>query len=109
MRGVEILGRSNRDANGPRRGLIGASDRHVPKNRVARLVINCIEKNELLEIAIGVEDLNAAVAAIGYVQISITIGPNVMRIPDFSRIFIRMCSTFAGPAPLLDPVAVLVK
>ncbi len=76
---------------------------------MACFVVWHVEKDELFEIAVGVEDLNAPVTAVGYVQISLAINSNIVRIADVSGIFVGVRAARAWFAPLLDPVSVFLS
>src|ERR1700680_1098959 len=74
-----------------------------------RLVVGHIQENELLEISVQVEYLNAAVAAIGGVEVAVAIDSDVVRIPEMTGIFIGVDSARSGSSPMLDPVPVFVE
>ncbi len=88
--GEQILRRPIRDANRPRRGLVRHFDRHVAKHRVTRLVVWNSKEDELLEISVSVEDLNAPVTAISNIYVPLSINSNVMGVAKLTGVFIRV-------------------
>src|SRR5229473_1196622 len=84
--GEEILRRAiGRDAKRPgstriRRVWIG-----VAQCRMPFFVVRHIEPDELLEVAIGIEHLDASISPIGDVHVSLSVDLHVMRIPKLAR------------------------
>ena len=76
---------------------------------MARFVIGYVQENELLEVAIGVEDLNAPVASIGHVDVFGAVSPDVVRVTEVAGVLIGVFSALARRAPALEPVSVLVE
>ena len=65
------------------------------------LIVSDVEPDEFLEIAFGVENLNAPVTAVSRVDVSLPVDLHVVRISKLAR------AGSVGP-PRLDPVAILV-
>src|SRR5258708_20124753 len=69
----KILRRGVGDADGPRRGFIWTIHGQVAQHRMPRLVIGHIQKDELLEISIQIEYLNASVAPVAPTHLSLAL------------------------------------
>jgi hypothetical protein len=63
------LGRTLRDADGPGLRLIGRIGSQVAQHGMPGLVVRNIEDDEPLKIAVAIKDLDAAVAAIGDIDV----------------------------------------
>ena len=63
----------------------------------------------MLEVAVGVEHLDAAVAAVGDVDVVVAVDLDVVRVVDAARVLVGVVAAAPELPPRLDPVAVLVE
>ena len=87
VRRVEILRRPVRDADRPRLRLVGRIRVQVAEHRMPLLVVRRVQQDEALEGAVAIEHLDAAVVAIGDVDVVLAIDADVVRVlnwPGFS-------------------------
>src|SRR6187549_1864551 len=106
---VEILSGRVGDAERPRLRLIGTSRRHIAEYRVTRLVVRDVQMNETLELSVAVEHLDAAVVAIGDVDVVLAIDADVVEGVELRRILVGLRTARSARPPRHHPVAVLVE
>src|ERR1043166_955226 len=109
IRHEQVLRRRLRHAERPRRALVGHGRRPVAEHRMAALVVGRVEEQEVLEVAVGVEHLDAPVAAVGDVDVVVAIDGDVVRVADHAGVLVRMVAAAAERTPRLHPVAALVE
>ena len=76
---------------------------------MARLVVGHIQEDEFLEVAVGVERLNAPIAAVSNIDILVAIDPDIVRVAEVAGVLISVFSALAGRAPALEPISVLIE
>ena len=76
---------------------------------MALLVVGGVQQDEPLEVAVGVEHLDAPVIPIGDVDIVLSIDGDIVRRVERSGVLGCMSAAGAAHAPALHPVAVLVE
>src|SRR3569833_3327353 len=107
-----ILGRSRRDAQGPRGSLVrhcvGVRGR-IPQHGVPGFFVWRIQMHEAYEDAIPIIAMNSPVAAVRGIHVSLPVGLLVVGIVDVVRILIGVGHTLAVLSPGLDPIAVPVE
>src|SRR3989442_5492200 len=90
----------SRDTERPRWRSIRRVRIRIAERRMPFLVIGDVEPDELLEVPVGIENLNPPIAAVGHVDVPLPVDLHVVRISKLAR---------AGPvgSPGVDPVSVL--
>ena len=96
VRRVEILRGRVGDADGPRLCLIGTGRGQISEHRVPLLVVGPVDVNEAKELAVAVEDLDAAVVAVGNVDVVLPIDAEVVGRVELRRVLIGQRSAGAG-------------
>jgi len=76
---------------------------------VVLLVVRHVQEEEVLEVAVGVEHLDAAVAAVPHVDVVVAVDLDVVRVVDAARVLVGVIAAAPELPPRLDPVAVLVE
>src|SRR5262249_51103680 len=102
IRTVQILRRPGCDADRPGSAALprgGFGVRHGAHPRHDSRGDRDVDSELALELAVGVEHLNPAVAAVGYVDVPLGVGGDAVRQIEFARLA-------AAVAPLLHPAAV---